>query len=1046
MDSQYSQSQHLQSEYDDQDWYNGSIKCLTLENFMCHSNFHLSLNPQINFISGLNGSGKSAIQTALVVGFGCRASITNRGSSLKSLIKFGCPSASISITIANGEPGLHAVGPYRQEVYGKQITLVRQITQSGGNTYKFLNERGKVVKDSKNELKKIVLHFNILIDNPICVMNQAMVKTFHKSSDPSDKYKLFYQAISADVHRDKIEETNLVATEYSEKLANAKIVLDQCWKEVREYESYEIKSKQIEKLKDELSSFENEYAWLLVAVHEETCNTCLNKIEFHKSNILQGQNTLKVLEEKIKTCAETLKIKKEEVRNIEASRSRNHLILMETKKELQTKTRELELSQQINKKHESALQLLIHDRKDLEKHVETERKKGITNTLAQYKKMLAQYEQNVSEIEAAWKTNVEHEQTLINTVDDLKQKMGSLKNSEITPLQRRIFELNRSINSMSQQEDRTNFYGNWMPSLVKAVDNAFKQNKFTKKPIGPIGAHIKVNDDKWIFAIENHIGRSTLRTFLVDNFNDNKVLQFIMDKTIPGNVRKPTIITSKFFDRVHNISSKETKNSLFRMLSFTSPVVANCLIDNNRIETIMLVGNTSEAMPLMENISTVPKFCNFSLTKDGTQVYPSPSYRVYSLQNPSEPILLQSDVSVAVNNLKHEKDNLDLKITQLTKEFEKVDKLKLDKQQYLNKTQSETRLLKAKYDEYSKKVNEVKAKCDEAEDDRMATLTEEINEVDSRIAEVEQLKKETLEPISKYEVEIKVLNEKLSEMKSTIDKTDRNAMYEETEKLQREIDKLHEQVRQVNNKSDEGNHVLTKLTKDLEAEKKTLKEVTKQAEAMSDRTTSSRSQEDVWRDIEKSNQKIKLLQMELKSKGENYLVLRGDYKRKKEEHLHQLALYRKIEGIYKANCAFVRHNTEALTNYINKISCKVIESFDLILIIRKMKGKLSIENNEQSLVITMFDNISTSCASGGERTFATVALILALWGNMGLPFYSIDEYDVFMDNVNRLATTNLLMTTIEKRKNQFIFLTPQDISHIKSAHNIKIVKLKEPRS
>lgn len=1035
----------MNSQYTDEDWYNGSIMSITLENFMCHSNFHLSLNPRINFISGLNGSGKSAIQTALVVGFGARASVTNRATSLKSLIKYGQTSATVSITIANCGDGNSDCGPYRPEVYGRQITIVRQITESS-TTYKFLNENNKVIKGFKNELRNLTIHFNILVDNPICVMNQAMVKTFHKSANPSAKYDLFYRAISANVYNENIDETKSIAKEYWEKLENVKSVLAQCFKEVSDYETYEKKCKQLETLNNCKIKFENEYAWYFVNQYEISYKKYLNKIESLKSSMSGNTEQINILEQNIKTSSEILGEKKKELTNIEDSRSSNHMVFMQTKKELQDKISEFDSLKHSIRKYDSALKLLISDRKDLEKHIEVERQKGNTNTLAEYQEMLARYEQNCSEVEAAWKTNMEHEQTLRNTVDELKQRIGNLKNNEVTPLQRKIGELNRNISSMSQQEDRINFYGNWMPQLVKAIEVAFNQNKFIKKPIGPIGAYIKVNNNKWIFAIENFLGRGTLKTFLVDNFTDNKVLQSIMDRIITGNIRKPTVITSKYFDKVHNITATETQNNLFRMLNFTSPVVANCLIDNNHIETIMLVDDTTEAMPIMENMSQVPRNCNFSLTLDGTQVYPSPSYRVYSLQSATEPVLLQSDVSVAVNNLKREKKELEVKVKNLNREFENFERSKVEKQQHFDKTQSESRLLKAKYDEYLKKINELRTKCEEEQDDRMATLTEEINDVDLKIAKAKEIKDNAMKPIPEIEKEIEIINKRFQEAKSIIEKTDRSTLLEEIEHLQAKLNKYKTEMLQINNNSTEQKRLLKDLVKKAENEKQNLEDEKKAAEKLSEKMQVTRNEEDIRRDIEESTHKYQLLEMELNKRGENHLVLRDEYKKKKEEYILQSALCKQIVEIYKANKKSVELSTIALRNYIEYVRLKVIESFDLVLILRKIKGKLEINQHEQSMVISMFDNISTSCASGGERTFATVALILALWSNMQLPFYSIDEYDVYMDNVNRLATTQLLMMAIENRKNQFIFLTPQDISHIKSADNIKIVKLKEPRS
>lgn len=60
----------------------GAIHSIHVKNFFCHENLEVNLNRNVNFIVGRNGSGKSAILTALVVGLGSRASVTNRGSNL----------------------------------------------------------------------------------------------------------------------------------------------------------------------------------------------------------------------------------------------------------------------------------------------------------------------------------------------------------------------------------------------------------------------------------------------------------------------------------------------------------------------------------------------------------------------------------------------------------------------------------------------------------------------------------------------------------------------------------------------------------------------------------------------------------------------------------------------------------------------------------------------------------------------------------------------------------------------------------------------------
>ena len=56
---------------------------------MCHGYLEVSLGPLINFIIGHNGSGKSAVLTALMLCLGGKAAATNRAGSLKGFIKNG---------------------------------------------------------------------------------------------------------------------------------------------------------------------------------------------------------------------------------------------------------------------------------------------------------------------------------------------------------------------------------------------------------------------------------------------------------------------------------------------------------------------------------------------------------------------------------------------------------------------------------------------------------------------------------------------------------------------------------------------------------------------------------------------------------------------------------------------------------------------------------------------------------------------------------------------------------------------------------------------
>ncbi|CAN1754773.1 Structural maintenance of chromosomes protein 6B [Linum perenne] len=106
----------------------GTLKRIRVENFMCHSNLQIELGPRVNFITGQNGSGKSAILTAICVAFGSRAKATQRASGLKDFIKTGCSHAVVEVEIKN-----EGDDAFKHDLYGDAIILERRITQSGSS-------------------------------------------------------------------------------------------------------------------------------------------------------------------------------------------------------------------------------------------------------------------------------------------------------------------------------------------------------------------------------------------------------------------------------------------------------------------------------------------------------------------------------------------------------------------------------------------------------------------------------------------------------------------------------------------------------------------------------------------------------------------------------------------------------------------------------------------------------------------------------------------------------------------------------------------------
>ncbi len=120
----------------------GIITRIFVENFMCHRKFDIKLNKHLNFITGRNGSGKSAIAAAIQICLGASAKNTGRGSQLSALIREGSSGpAIVDVTLMNeGDDAYHT------ETYGNRITIRRKIPRTGGATYHILDAHGDVSK------------------------------------------------------------------------------------------------------------------------------------------------------------------------------------------------------------------------------------------------------------------------------------------------------------------------------------------------------------------------------------------------------------------------------------------------------------------------------------------------------------------------------------------------------------------------------------------------------------------------------------------------------------------------------------------------------------------------------------------------------------------------------------------------------------------------------------------------------------------------------------------------------------------------------------
>lgn len=155
---------------------------------MCHTHFLITFEKQITCISGRNGSGKSALMIALGILFGRRTQSLERGSSFRNLIKTGENQAIIRVVLRN-------LYNYKEGRYGPEIILEKQLRAHSCKLMIGRMETGtiKMRTAPTAELQNIIEHYRLRFDNPLNFMTQELSKKFLSSATPAHLYDFYYR-------------------------------------------------------------------------------------------------------------------------------------------------------------------------------------------------------------------------------------------------------------------------------------------------------------------------------------------------------------------------------------------------------------------------------------------------------------------------------------------------------------------------------------------------------------------------------------------------------------------------------------------------------------------------------------------------------------------------------------------------------------------------------------------------------------------------------------------------------------------------------------
>ncbi|CAA0401302.1 unnamed protein product [Arabidopsis thaliana] len=1052
---------HRQSNpFNDQQTSSGKILRIRLENFMCHSNLEIEFGDWVNFITGQNGSGKSAILTALCVAFGCRARGTQRAATLKDFIKTGCSYALVYVELKNqGEDA------FKPEIYGDTLIIERRISDSTSLTV-LKDHQGRKISSRKEELRELVEHYNIDVENPCVIMSQDKSREFLHSGNDKDKFKFFYKATL-------LQQVDDILQSIGTKLNSANALLDEMEKTIKPIE------KEINELLEKIKNMEH--------VEEITQQVLHLKKKLAWSWVYDVDRQLKEQNEKIvkfkervPTCQNKIDRKLGEVESLRVSLTEKKAQVACLIDESTAMKRELECLRQSMKKaarekialeeeyhHKCSNIQKIKDRvRRLERQIEDINEMTIRSTQVEQSEIEGKLNQLTVEVEKAESllSSLKEEENMVMEKASAGGKEKEHIEEMIRDHEKKQRNMNAHINDLKKHQTNkvTAFGGDKVINLLRAIERHHR--RFKMPPIGPIGAHVTlINGNRWASAVEQALG-NLLNAFIV---TDHKDLVALRDCGKEAKYNNLKIIIYDFsrprLDIPRHMIPQTEHPTILSVLHSENTTVLNVLVDVSCVERHVLAENyeVGKIIAFERRLSHLKDV----FTIDGYRMFSRGPVQTTLPPRPRRPTRLYASFDDQIKDL-------EIEASREQSEIQECRGQKREAEMNLEGLESTMRRLKKQRTQLEKDLTRKELEMQDLKNsvasETKASPTSSVNELHLEIMKFQKEIEEKESLLEKLQDSLKEAELKANELKASYENLYESAKGE-IEALEKAEDELKEKEDELHSAETEKNHY-EDIMKD-----KVLPEI-KQAETIYKELEMKRQESNKKASIICPESEIKALgpwdgptplqlsaqinkiNHRLKRENENYSESIDDLRIMHGEKEQKIGKKRKTYKSCREKLKVCKDAVDSRWNKLQRnkdlLKRELTWQFNHHLGKKGISGniRVSYEDKTLSIEVKMPQDATNSAVrdtrglSGGERSFSTLCFTLALQNMTEAPIRAMDEFDVFMDAVCRKISLDTLIDFALKQGSQWMFITPHDISMVKSHEKIKKQQMAAPRS
>lgn len=971
---------------------------------------------------------------------------------------------------------------YEPLLFGDEILVQRNIDKTSSQ-YKIKNSSGKIVSTKREVLDNILNHHQIIIDNPMSILTQDAARSFLTSTSTTKIYHYLSEGIQHELWKSKNaeaitsnNEAKLSIRALKDKLKDLLKIKAATEKEYQARLDQENSAKTLRFLKGKL-------AWKQVEIEEGSLN--------------EVQATLADYQRQVEKVDAEIEALRDSSKNFEESKRSFQEALAEKQEGVRLVSEKLNAKSNQKSQVKFQLKLAEDAQKSIQREIDTN-----TRNIAHIGDLLKEEEKNLDggyvqqrrETKAKLEDCNKLRQSVIEKLEHSESKLSDLRSQKqvfepkIEESQTAISQYNKEI--MDYKKDIQDFQNDEKSQLLAYGNNTYRvleeikrnSHRFHEVPLGPVGRYVTLKNPKWGPVLNRQLA-STLMAFIVGDDEDKKLLFAILNSC---HATKHSIIVTKkdLFNYESNMPDRKYITAL-DVLEVSDEHVKRVLINYHKVESTILIENRQEAESLMYPRPPKVTSC-YSLTSgmDGCIVGGGDKNSSGStpIQGWTGRSLLKSKGSDQIDQWKHslslaeqsrsqvldEQQNLLRERNKISKEIDGAGKAIVAYRERKKKLQNEIFQYEAELSE-------------EVDMTRLNALKDEIEELERSKKNYEEQFTDSLIHKQDVQEQLRVVMKEVEAINAQV-----NAVNREANSVQVELDSLREDqlayqanLQNFNQKAQNARHKVQQCEDSLQRVTKSVEKALETARRFSDeRLQSGEEVEELFQKIRETQEKIRALESGF---AKPLSVVTEEYQVACAQYADSKAQFEQHRQIIKKLCDLQTFHEKRYNSFLTYATASIKIGFHRFLRERNFEGQLVIDHNNQKIQIhaapknEMLDETGVDqkpahlqkkksnsteegsdqqksgrdprSLSGGEKSFSQIAFLLAVWQAMGTRVRGLDEFDVFMDEVNRKVSMKLMIDAIKGSANvQTIFITPNNMADMKIEDSqVRVHLMADPR-